>query len=58
LANKFLTAKELKEPEAAFPLRVGFCHHCGHVQHCSAFPNVRTLSLYFIDVGHPKGAPS
>lgn len=32
LANKFLTAEELGRPEPRFPLRVGFCHGCGHVQ--------------------------
>lgn len=32
LANKFLTKEELAKPEAKYPLRVGFCHICGHVQ--------------------------
>lgn len=32
LANKFLTKEELSKPEAKYPLRVGFCHTCGHVQ--------------------------
>jgi SAM-dependent methyltransferase len=32
LANKFLTASELSRPEPSFPLVVGFCHGCGHVQ--------------------------
>ena len=32
LANKFLTAEQLAEPEARYPLRVGFCHACDHVQ--------------------------
>jgi cyclopropane fatty-acyl-phospholipid synthase-like methyltransferase len=32
LANKFLAAEELARPEPSFPLRVGFCHDCGHVQ--------------------------
>lgn len=32
LANKFLTAEELSRPEPAYPLRVGFCHACTHVQ--------------------------
>lgn len=32
LANKFLTKDELSKPEAKYPLRVGFCHTCGHVQ--------------------------
>jgi SAM-dependent methyltransferase len=32
LANKFVTARELNTPDARYPLRVGFCHTCGHVQ--------------------------
>jgi hypothetical protein len=32
LANKFLSQVELSETEPKFPLRVGYCHECGHVQ--------------------------
>ena len=32
LANKFLTAQELAVDEPRYPLRVGFCERCGHVQ--------------------------
>lgn len=32
LANKFRTEAELGEPEERFPLRVGFCCECRHVQ--------------------------
>jgi SAM-dependent methyltransferase len=32
LANKFLTEAELNRPEPRFPLVVGFCHGCSHVQ--------------------------
>lgn len=32
LANKFLTPAELSLPEPMYPLVVGFCHGCGHVQ--------------------------
>jgi hypothetical protein len=32
LANRFLTREELSRPEPRFPLVVGFCHACGHVQ--------------------------
>jgi SAM-dependent methyltransferase len=32
LANKFLTHEELSAVESTYPLRVGFCHSCGHVQ--------------------------
>jgi SAM-dependent methyltransferase len=32
LANKFLTKEELDRDELKYPLRVGFCPECGHVQ--------------------------
>jgi SAM-dependent methyltransferase len=32
LANKFLPKEELSTPETKYPLKVGFCHSCGHVQ--------------------------
>ena len=32
LANSFLTKEELSKPEPKYPLRVGFCHNCSHVQ--------------------------
>ena len=32
LANKFLSREELSTPEPKYPLKVGFCHTCGHVQ--------------------------
>ncbi len=32
LANKFLSEEELERREDRYPLRVGFCHSCGHVQ--------------------------
>lgn len=38
LANKFLTKAELAVAEAKYPLRVGFCHTCGHVQLTEAVP--------------------
>jgi SAM-dependent methyltransferase len=38
LANKFLTIDELDNPEPSFPLRVGFCHGCGHVQLTESVP--------------------
>jgi C-methyltransferase C-terminal domain/Putative zinc binding domain/Methyltransferase domain len=38
LANKFVAEAELAEPEARYPLRVGFCHGCGHVQLTEAVP--------------------
>lgn len=38
LANKFLTAAEIARPEARYPLRVGFCQGCGHVQLTETVP--------------------
>lgn len=38
LANKFLAKEELSVPETMYPLRVGFCHACGHVQLCDRVP--------------------
>jgi SAM-dependent methyltransferase len=32
LANKFIPKEELEAEEPKFPLRVGFCHNCHHVQ--------------------------
>jgi SAM-dependent methyltransferase len=32
LANKFVTREELSRPDPRYPLQVGFCHTCGHVQ--------------------------
>lgn len=38
LANKFLSRDELFLAEPAYPLQVGFCHSCGHVQLTEAVP--------------------
>ena len=38
LANKFLSEDELRGDEPSFPLRVGFCHSCEHVQLTDAVP--------------------
>jgi len=32
LANKFLSQDKLSQPEPSYPLRVGFCHDCHHVE--------------------------
>lgn len=32
LANRFLTQEELTQPEPMYPLRVGWCSSCSHVQ--------------------------
>ena len=38
LANKFVAEAELAEREPTYPLRVGFCHGCRHVQLTEAVP--------------------
>ena len=38
LANQFLRADEIDGTEAKYPLRVGFCHGCGHVQLTESVP--------------------
>jgi cyclopropane fatty-acyl-phospholipid synthase-like methyltransferase len=38
LANKFVAKAELARPESKYPLKVGFCHTCGHVQLTEAVP--------------------
>jgi len=38
LANKFLSRDKLNQPEPTYPLRVGFCHNCHHVQLTEAVP--------------------
>jgi SAM-dependent methyltransferase len=38
LANKFLSRDKLGHPEASYPLCVGFCHVCHHVQLTEAVP--------------------
>lgn len=46
LANKFLTCEELSMPEPAYPLRVGFCHSCGHVQLTEIVPPAAMFEDY------------
>ncbi len=46
LANKFLTEKDLWLPEPKYPLRVGFCHECGHVQLCDVVPPTQMFEDY------------
>jgi SAM-dependent methyltransferase len=38
LANQFLRSDEINSAEATYPLRVGFCHDCAHVQLLDAVP--------------------
>jgi SAM-dependent methyltransferase len=46
LANRFLTAEQLDQPEPAFPLRTGFCHACGHVQLLDLAPPDQMFTNY------------
>lgn len=38
LANQFLRADEIDAHEPKYPLRIGFCHGCGHVQLTDSVP--------------------
>lgn len=46
LANKFITAEERGEAEARYPLRVGFCEVCGHVQLTVVVPPPKMFDHY------------
>ena len=46
LANKFPTADDLNQPEPRFPLRVGFCRGCGHVQLTELVPPAAMFTDY------------
>jgi len=46
LANKFPSASDLDEPESRFPLRVGFCRGCGHVQLVDRVPPAAMFTDY------------
>jgi len=46
LANKFPTASEIGAPEARFPLRVGYCQACHHVQLVEQVPPEAMFSDY------------
>jgi SAM-dependent methyltransferase len=46
LANKFLQEAELSAREAKYPLRVGFCHTCGHVQLTERVPPAAMFEDY------------
>ena len=46
LANKFPTADDLNQPEPRFPLRVGFCRGCGHVQLTESVPPAAMFTDY------------
>ena len=38
LANQFLRADEINGHESKYPLRIGFCHECAHVQLTDSVP--------------------
>jgi hypothetical protein len=46
LANKFLAPDELSRPEPTFPLRVGFCEACTHVQLTEIVPPPNMFDHY------------
>ena len=46
LANKFPTAEDLRQSEPRYPLRVGFCHGCGHVQLVDRVPPAAMFTDY------------
>lgn len=46
LANKFLTRQEIEAGEEKFPLRVGFCHNCNHVQLTEKVPPEKMFEDY------------
>ena len=46
LANQFLRADEIDGKEAKYPLRVGFCHGCGHVQLTESVPPAEMFDNY------------
>jgi SAM-dependent methyltransferase len=46
LANKFLSRDELSLVEPTYPLKVGFCHTCGHVQLTDIVPPQKMFEDY------------
>lgn len=46
LANRFLSADELDEEEPQYPLTLGFCHGCAHVQLTEPVPPAEMFSRY------------
>jgi SAM-dependent methyltransferase len=46
LANNFLTSSEIEQDEPTYPLRVGFCHACGHVQLTTPVPPPSMFRTY------------
>lgn len=46
LANQFLRADEITAQEPKYPLRVGFCRSCGHVQLMESVPPLAMFQNY------------
>lgn len=46
LANQFLSADKIGLNEPKYPLRVGFCHECSHVQLMQAVPPLEMFENY------------
>ncbi len=46
LANQFLRQDEIDVPEPKYPLRVGFCRSCGHVQLLDSVPPLEMFENY------------
>jgi hypothetical protein len=46
LANQFLREDQLGSSEPKYPLRVGFCHNCGHVQLMESVPPLAMFENY------------
>jgi SAM-dependent methyltransferase len=46
LANQFLRADQINGKEPRYPLRVGFCHGCGHVQLTESVPPEEMFDNY------------
>lgn len=46
LANRFLTAEQVRQEEPIFPLRVGFCTQCHHVQLMNIVPPNQMFEEY------------
>ena len=46
LANRFLTGEELDRPEIRYPLRMGLCPDCGHVQLTDRVPPGEMFTEY------------
>ena len=46
LANQFLREDEINSDEAKYPLRIGFCRSCGHVQLMESVPPLEMFQNY------------